>query len=587
MLIYTTITRLGSSIYRLLSSTFRFFQKHQVLSLVLVLSFIMKIFLAGWNSYWLDELFSVYERGILFNSASDVLQRYRGGSSGNPLYEYILFNWMQIFGNTEVATRTLSIIYVTLSTLFIYLFILKIFGRRVAVAASLLYTFSYMAVYYSLESRYYGQTLFLCTLSSYLLLLYLQSLNGNYSIKRLLLNKYFILLTLTNIALMLTFPFNYLFLVAQGLFMLFYFLYQNRQAKIAANLIKVSYIYLLQLTIMGILWDLSTFVRVIEKFLSFIYLSFVHDGSGNANGIGDGIVGTYDISIYVPYKDPFTIFMDNVVTPNFSLPVLAYLAVLLLFVYLIVKYGIHLYRRNIYRLLPPRKIYVFYIVLWLFIPCLLVFILFTVGKLDKLQPRYLIFCTPPLIVLVAIALEQGICLLDRLVKSMMRFSVRRHYIRYSLIYAIIATILLTFPGGYSAATHRKDDWRGIANQIVQQVHRDPEHDYIVIETAFRRPPKLDYYFKRFSDQVRVYDSVLRYDEWHLERVENFTPDFMSDESIRDIEEHDYLVLAFTHHTINLFPKTIKHLSAQYELFYSQLDEEGRGYLVFSTQPDDE
>jgi len=586
MLIYTTITRLGSSIYRLLSSTFRFFQKHQVLSLVLVLSFIMKIFLAGWNSYWLDELYSVYERGILFNSASDVLQHYRGGSSGNPLYEYILFIWMQLFGHSEVATRTLSIIYVTLSTLFLYLFTLKTFGRRVAVAASLLFTFSYMAVYYSLESRYYGQTLFLCTLSSYLLLHYLQSLNGDYSIKRLLINKHFILLTLANIALMLTFPFNYLFIVAQGLFVLLYFLYQNRQAKIIANLIKVSYIYLLQLTIMGLLWDLSTFVRVIELFFSFIYLSFVHDGSGSANEVGDSIVGTYDISIYVPYKDPFTLFMDNVVTPNFSLPVFVYVAFFLLFVYLIVKYGIMLYKRNIYRFFPPRKIYVFYTVLWVLIPCLLVFILFTVGKLDKLQPRYLIFCTPPLIVLVTLALEQGICLLERMVKVMMRFSVRRHYIRYSLVYAIIATIFLTLPGGYSAATHRKDDWRGIANQIVQQVHRDPEHDYMVIETAFRRPPKLDYYFKRFSDQVRVYDSVLRYDEYYLERVEDFTPDFMSDESIRDIEKHDYLVLAFTHHTINHFPQTIKQVTAQYELFYSQLDEDGRGYLVFNTQPDE-
>ena len=577
------ITWLGRSFYRFLFSTLKFFQEHKVLSLMLFLSFMMKYFLAGWNSYWLDELYSVYERGILFNSAAEVLHYHQQRTSGMPLYEFILFNWMQLFGHTEVATRTLSIIYVTLATLFLYLFTLKIFGRRVAIFTTLLFTFSYIAVYYSLESRYYGQTLFLCTLSSYLLLLYLKSLKNNYSLKKLLLNKYFILLAFSNVALMLTFPFNYFFLAAQGLFVLFYFLYQNRQAKIIDNCIKVFYIYMSQLTIMGLLWNLSIFTRVILIFVNAANRLFAGNDFVNNSSFSNNVAATNGGQHFIPFKNPITIFIDYVVEPNFNLPSLFYSFLALMLVYALFKYGISFYRRDSNSNFSPRKIYIFYLFLWTFLPCLLVYFLFSVGQLDKLHMRYLVFCTPPLIVLLAITLEQGVCLFDRFIKSLQCFSLRRHYIRYSLLYAIIVTTLFTLPGGYAAATYEKENWRGIANQIVQQIHRDTEHEYIVIETAWRKPHVLDYYFKRFSDQVRVYNIIRRTEEGWLESGEGYEPPFMSTDSLRDIEAHDYLILTFTHHTINHFPQTEKYLSERYILHFSQLDEDGRGYLVFSTQ----
>ena len=588
------ITWLGRSFYRFLFSTLKFLQEHKVLSLILFSSFVMKLFLAGWNSYWIDELYSVYERGIMFSSASEVLQYHQGRGVGMPLYEYILFIWMSIFGHDEVATRTLSIIYVTLATFFLYLFTLKAFGRRVAIASCLLFTFSYMAIYYSLEARYYGQTLFLCTLSSYLLLLYLDSLNKNYSLKRLFLNEYFILFAFSNVALMLTFPFNYLFIFAQGVFVLLYFLYHNRQAKIMANIIKVSFLYISQLIILSILWEMSTINQVISLFVNAMNRLSISNGYAANSGVINNIAATNESQqLFISFRNPIAIFIDYVVAPNFNLTVESYAGIIVLLIYImlvfgiliygLLKYGTSLYRRNINSIFPPRKIYIFYLVLWTFLPCLLVYILFSIGQLDKLRPRYLIYCTPAFIVLIAICLEQAVCLLDRYIKPLLKISLRRYYIRYSLVFAIIATTALTLPGGYSAATYQKDDWRGIANQIVQQVHRDQEHSYIVFQAAYRKPHLLDYYFKRFSDDVRVYDLIKRAEEYQLTKDKDYIPRFMSYEIKRDIDNHDYLVLVFIHDRAMGFPETMKLLLEQYKLTNTQLDDEGRGYLVFKVR----
>lgn len=575
----------GKSYYILLRTASRFFQKHKELTMILFLSFAMKYFLADWNSYWLDELYSVYERGIMFDHALEVLYYHQGRSMGMPLYEFILFNWMQLFGHSEVATRMLSTLYVTLSILFFYLFALRTFGRRVAVAASLLYTFSYMAVYHSLEARYYAQSLFLCALSSYLLVLYLESLTGNYSWRRLLFNKHFILLTLANVALMLTFPFNYLFLMAQGIFVLGYFLNQNRPFKILDNLGKVFVLYFLQLTAMGIIWDFAIFREVGRFFIGAITPVFTFNNFGHSTGIAAQNFAAPGSTSFTSFKNPLTMLMENVVVLNLDLPLYLYIVIFMLVIITSVKYARKLYKRKLSSIFPPRSIYFFYIILWFFLPGLLSFFIFSLGQFDQFWPRYLVFCTPPLMLLVALALEQGISLLDRPGKKLLRFSLQRHYLRYSLIYAIVFSIWLTLPGGYEAATYQKEDWRGVASQVVETIHRDPEHQYIVFETAFRKPHTLDYYFKQFSDKVRVYDLIQRYEERRLREGKDYTPRFRRAEAIREIEKHDYLLVAFTHHTENDFPQVLKLLSENYELKGSYLDDEGRGYMIYRAEHD--
>ena len=82
---------------------------HPEITLILFLSFIARFFLADWNSYWYDELVSVKTAGSRSgHSALDVVRSMITGDRHPPLYQIILFYWMRLFGDSELATRMLS-----------------------------------------------------------------------------------------------------------------------------------------------------------------------------------------------------------------------------------------------------------------------------------------------------------------------------------------------------------------------------------------------------------------------------------------------------------------------------------------------
>jgi hypothetical protein len=137
---------------------------------VLAGSFLGRWVLAGWNSYWLDELYSVAFYGTWNATAVDVVRNLAENSVHPPLYQFILYHWMNVFGDSEVATRSLSNLYVTLATLVLYLLLRDVFSRRVALSSAVAFSLMYLPFYYALEARSYAQTMLLVTLSSYLLL---------------------------------------------------------------------------------------------------------------------------------------------------------------------------------------------------------------------------------------------------------------------------------------------------------------------------------------------------------------------------------------------------------------------------------
>ena len=110
---------------------------HPEITLILVLSFIARFFLADWNSYWYDELVSVKLLGIDQDSALDVVRSMVTGDRHPPLYQVVLFYWMRVFGNSELATRMLSTLFITLAALMLYLLAYDLYGKRVAIAAAL------------------------------------------------------------------------------------------------------------------------------------------------------------------------------------------------------------------------------------------------------------------------------------------------------------------------------------------------------------------------------------------------------------------------------------------------------------------
>ncbi len=608
-----------------IESISQFLQKNQLLVMIIFLSFMIRYYLMGWISYWYDELLSVVVRGINLESGLAVLNYHREAGSSTPLYEFILYNWMQMFGHSEVATRSLSTLYVSLATVFLYLLAKRLFGRRVAIASALFFTFSYMAMLHSLEARYYGQTLFLCTFSSYILLKYAESLKSVFSWKNMLLNKYYFVLLVLNVALMLTHLTNYLFILAQFIFMIFYFLYRNSSENIAFNIFKAGLLYVLQVTIMSIVWNFSVLKKILGIvnnldvsmlsimfgfviLIAFLYvIQYLNKRKLSHILLWQKIlflfliIGFASITLYISQGKIFLdivivllidasyLFMSAVASPNFDLAVTTYLIFITIILYIIVKNIIPLFSKPGSGF-TDRKIFFIYVLAWLLLPSFLMQIIVLFGLehftgISIIRPRYLIVSTPPLMLTLALIIDQGFKLFDYFLRRLTRVSLRKHYIKFSTIYMIVALILFVIPASYPAATthkHAGHDWHGIAKQIINLVRENPENRYIIYETSPRPVPLLDYYLSRYSDDIRVHGMIRRHEERAMASDDNYVARFEKDEESISSDSNDYIIVVFTHERFTSYPKVTERLSELYNLHYKQIDRdaENRGFVVY-------
>lgn len=112
------------------------------------------------SSYWFDKLFSAtVSDARLKHALSSVFQDVHP-----PLYQVLLWAWMSLFGEAEIATRSLSLMAVAASLVIIPLGLRSIQLHPLLVVLLLLAT-NPLTNFYSLETRAYALTLFLSTLS--------------------------------------------------------------------------------------------------------------------------------------------------------------------------------------------------------------------------------------------------------------------------------------------------------------------------------------------------------------------------------------------------------------------------------------
>jgi uncharacterized membrane protein len=106
------------------------------------------------QSYWNDELFSAFA-----SDPDSSLGRVIKNTVRNvhpPLYQVLLWAWYKIFGYTEFAGRSLSVLAGTLLIPAMYILGKELFDRRVGFYAALISTFNYYLIYYSQEARSYS-----------------------------------------------------------------------------------------------------------------------------------------------------------------------------------------------------------------------------------------------------------------------------------------------------------------------------------------------------------------------------------------------------------------------------------------------
>ncbi|HEX3074174.1 MAG TPA: glycosyltransferase family 39 protein, partial [Ignavibacteriales bacterium] len=134
-----------------------------ILAALLLLAALLRIYGINSESLWFDEAFSVHLSkmniaDLIKNTAEDVHP---------PLYYIILNFWEIIFGDSEISSRALSLIFNVLTVYFLYRAASYLYDKKTGLAAAFILAISPFHIYYSQEARMYSLLGLLSLLSVY------------------------------------------------------------------------------------------------------------------------------------------------------------------------------------------------------------------------------------------------------------------------------------------------------------------------------------------------------------------------------------------------------------------------------------
>jgi mannosyltransferase len=121
-------------------------------TLILLLAAALRFYRLAGQSLWSDEGNSVAlaQAGLAEIAARTALDIHP------PLYYWLLHFWMRLFGQSEVAVRSLSAVVAVLLVAVIYKVGTRLFDRRAGLIAALIAAVSPFQVYYAQEARMYA-----------------------------------------------------------------------------------------------------------------------------------------------------------------------------------------------------------------------------------------------------------------------------------------------------------------------------------------------------------------------------------------------------------------------------------------------
>lgn len=117
----------------------------------------------GRRSFWLDESVSVTIAKLPWSAFTHIV----GTREGNmTLYHLLLSGWISLFGDSEVAARSLSVVAGVGTVAALYALARRLAGPRVALLAGLLLAVDPLFVHYAQEARGYELSVLLVTVAT-------------------------------------------------------------------------------------------------------------------------------------------------------------------------------------------------------------------------------------------------------------------------------------------------------------------------------------------------------------------------------------------------------------------------------------
>jgi uncharacterized membrane protein len=429
------------------------------LVLIIILGAFLRIFNLGMESIWLDEAASIFESTL---SVSEISSH----SNQPPLYFILLKWWINLWGTSEIAIRSLSAIFGIFAIFITYLVGKELFNQKVGLVASLIAAISQFYIYFSQEARAYS-LLLLLSLLSYL-----------FFIKILRHNKtwYYPCFFLASLLLGYTHIYGLLTIASQGFFfLLFWKKYQQQRIRLISTFAGMLICLLPLVILLG--------SRVVSITTSGFWISQPSLGS-----IVDTLI-VYTSGLSIPQLSPDEAGITFYTISKFIL-LLIFLGLGILSLFSIKKKKDKRKAKKA-RIAHEEAIYKeglesgtkLLLILWLSFPIVIPFIASQIITPIYLT-RYTIVATPALYLLVA----KGICTFGK--KS---------------LYSIIAVItILSF---YRLQSYYSNDIKAQWREVADLVETKSETGDVLVFCASYGQMPFDYYYTGDLNEYGVYKSA--------------------------------------------------------------------------------
>ena len=147
-----------------------------LLGLILAAAFGLRIYKLGKNELWLDEAYCALTAN---KGPVSIVQELKTDNTP-PLYYLLLYLWIKVAGEDEVALRALSVAFGVAAVFLIYYLGRKNFTPQVGLWAALILAINPLHIYYSQETRMYAPLVFFIILFLSFMLLLLKEAKISY-----------------------------------------------------------------------------------------------------------------------------------------------------------------------------------------------------------------------------------------------------------------------------------------------------------------------------------------------------------------------------------------------------------------------